>query len=295
MTQMIRATMKSRARSVLSLIPPVRGWFAEVDQLASDARLWRSARSRVICGDADDQVAARTFMSHLTPRRVMGIEKVRLGDAGDGGYVMLDDFTGVTGALSLGIGGNCSWDAQIAERGIDVYQYDHTIEGPPTEHPRFHFTRKMIAAEVSKDAESLSTALGTIAASENERLVLKIDIEGAEWDVFDSAPEVDLGRFSQIIAEFHDFDEVLNSAWRDRAQRVLAKLRTQFDVVHVHANNYGTYDVIANVPIPEAFEISFANRSIYRSEETDEVFPTALDQPNRPDRPDIFLGTMRYR
>ena len=40
---------------------------------------------------------------------------------GDGGYVMLDDFAGVTAALSFGIDVNCSWDMQIAERGINVY------------------------------------------------------------------------------------------------------------------------------------------------------------------------------
>jgi hypothetical protein len=134
-----------------------------------------------------------------------------------------------------------------------------------------------------------------LPASPTERLILKIDIEGSEWDVFDAASEAELGRFSQIIGEFHDFDKVLDRRWCERAQRVLAKLRAQFDVVHVHGNNYGTYEVIANVPIPSVFELSFANRSMYRSVETDEVFPTALDQPNHPDRTDIFLGMMRFR
>jgi hypothetical protein len=282
---------KSRTRSLLSLIPSVRNWFAEVDQLASDSRRWHHAQSCII-GSAGDQLAARTLMSYLTPRRPIGIEKIRLGDAGDGGYVMLDDFADVTGAFSFGIDTNCSWDVQIADRGIDVYQYDHSVEGPPTAHPRFHFTRKMILGVASKEAESLSSALEMIPPG---RLILKIDIEGAEWDVFDAASAVELGRFSQIVCEFHNFHEVLDRSWRDRAQRVLAKLRAQFDVVHVHANNYGTCHVIAYVTIPEVLEVSFANRSIYSSVETDEIFPTALDQPNRPDRADIFLGTMRYR
>ena len=178
-------------------------------------------------------------MSYLTPRRAIGVEKIRVGDPGDGGYVMLDDFAGVTGALSFGIDTNCSWDTQIAERGIDVYQYDHTVDGPPTAHARFHFTQKMIVAVNSEQGESLTSVLEKLPALPTERLILKIDIEGAEWDVFVAASEVELGRFSQIICEFHDFDKLLDWSWRDRAQRFLAKLRAQFDVVHVHANNYG--------------------------------------------------------
>ena len=290
----MRAKIRARAKALLCLIPPVRGWFAEVDQLATDARLWRSARSRVISGEACDQEAIRTLMAYLTPRHVFGIAKIRIGERGDGGYVMLDDFSDVTGAFSLGIGPNCSWDMQIAERGIDVYQYDHTVDGPPVDHPRFHFIRKMIAPVASTEAESLSTALYAAGAVGN-RLILKIDIEGAEWEVFDSTPESVLSGFAQIIAEFHDFHQILNPTWRERAQRVFAKLRSQFDVVHVHANNYGTYDIVANIPVPEVLEVSWVNRTLYRTKDASEVFPTAIDQPNRPDRPEIFLGAMRYR
>jgi hypothetical protein len=54
-------------------------------------------------------------------------------------------------------------------------------------------------------------------------------------------------------------------------------------------------NVVANVAIPSTFELTLANRAIYECRETDEIFPTALDQPNWAGRPDIFLGSMRYR
>ena len=126
-------------------------------------------------------------------------------------------------------------------------------------------------------------------------MILKIDVEGAEWDVLDAATSDELARFSQIVGEFHEFSNVKDPAWRDKVQRVLVKLRSMFDVVHVHGNNWGKLNVIANVAVPEAIELTFANRSIYECGETNEIFPTALDQPNFNARPDIFLGNMRFR
>ena len=47
------------------------------------------------------QGALLTLLSCLTPRSVVGHAKIRVGNkAGDGSYVMLDDFGGIVGALS---------------------------------------------------------------------------------------------------------------------------------------------------------------------------------------------------
>jgi hypothetical protein len=297
------ASTQSLARRVLCLLPPLRDWFAEVDGLASDARTWRAVRTALVAEKiiaatqhviADQQQAGIIdLLSYLTPRRSRRFGKIRLGRDGDGGYVLLDDFTGVSAALSFGIATECSWDTAIAERDIDVYQYDHTVNGPPTANARFRFFKKEIAAVSSDQAESLGSALAKLPSTA-ERAILKIDIEGAEWDVLGAATSAELTRFSQIVSEFHGFENAADPDWREKARRVLAKLRSIFDIVHVHANNYGSLNIIANVAIPSTFELTLANRAIYECDETDEVFPTALDQPNWAGRPDIFLGSMRY-
>jgi|SRR5271165_1924436 len=298
------APTRSLARRLLCLLPPLRDWFEELDGLASDARIWRAVRpaleaekiistSRHIDADAE-QAAIIDLLSYLTPRRSVRFGKIRLGRNGDGGYVLLDDFADVSAALSFGIGTDCSWDAAIAARAIDVFQYDHTVDGPPIANPRFRFFKKKIAAASSDQSESLGSALAKLPSTA-ERVILKIDVEGAEWDIFDAATPEELARFSQIVGEFHDFDHAADPAWRDTARRVLAKLRSVFEVVHVHANNYAPLNVIANVAIPSTFELTFVKRATYECRETDEIFPTALDQPSWDGRPDIFLGSMRYR
>ena len=75
-----------------------------------------------------------------------GFSKKRIGRDFDGGYVMLDDFAGVEATYSFGIAQETSWDCGIADLGIDVFQYDHTIEALPEENPRFHWLRSGIGA-----------------------------------------------------------------------------------------------------------------------------------------------------
>src|SRR5579863_9199398 len=50
----------------------------------------------------------------LQPHEARGVKKVRLGASNDCGYVCLDDFAGIEGALSLGIAAEVSWDAEMA-------------------------------------------------------------------------------------------------------------------------------------------------------------------------------------
>ncbi|MCC6717900.1 MAG: FkbM family methyltransferase [Acetobacteraceae bacterium] len=278
-------------RRLLCLAPPARRWFAEIDQMASDARSWRARQS----GSAADQQAVLELMACLAPVRAVGVDKVRIGGLGDGGYVMLDDFAGVCGALSLGIGPDCSWDIAIAERGIDVHQYDHSVAGPPEPHARFRFFPTAIGGQSGAGCATLGDTVAKLPPAVDGRLVLKIDIEGAEWDALDAATADDLSRFSQIVGEFHGFADVLDAHWRQRAERVLGKILAGFALVHVHANNYGAFDVVANVAVADIVELSFASRAMYRFEATDEVFPTALDRPNLKEKPDIILGAMRFR
>jgi hypothetical protein len=125
-------------------------------------------------------------------------------------------------------------------------------------------------------------------------LLLKIDIENDEWAVFDSTPLELLGRFSQIVVEFHFFTSPSDFNWRQLYGRVLRKMSHEYAVVHVHANNFGGFSNVANVVIPNVFEITYAKRGIYSFEVTDEVFPGPLDSPNDPGHPDLHLGSFRF-
>jgi len=217
-----------------------------------------------------------------------------MGRRGDGGYVMLDDFSKSSVAISCGIGGDVSWDLDIAKLGIKVLQYDHSIEHLPDQHLNFQFFQKKIADYDSNESITIPTILKKYGAESNYN-ILKMDIEGAEWDILDKLPNECLNKFSQVVIELHDFEEFYNKDWYERAKRVLEKLSSMFKVVHVHGANTGRLAVFSNLPFPTVIEITWANKSIYKFEESDEIFPTELDAPTDPNFADIFLGNFRFK
>ena len=54
-----------------------------------------------------------------------------LGEKTDGCYVLLDDFENIKDAYNFGIGRNIQFDKALAEKGIDIFMYDHTINSFP--------------------------------------------------------------------------------------------------------------------------------------------------------------------
>lgn len=236
------------------------------------------------------------FASLFSPKKVVGVQKVRFGSECDGGYVMLDDFEGVSLALSFGVDINADWDMEVADRGVKVQQYDHSVHMPPAEHQNIKFFKQMITATGQEDeSQSINQILRDARVTEDASVILKIDIESAEWDVLDACSVEDLSKFSQILIELHDIDRAVDPYWLLRATKVISKIRSLFDVYHVHANNWSPMAVIGNVYFPSTLEVSFANSKRYQFESTDELFPTELDRPNNPLRPDLYLGAFQYK
>ena len=69
------------------------------------------------------------LISLLMPMDVAGGSYVRVGRPFDGGYVMLDNFSGNSkaAAYSFGISNDVSWDEAIAARAIDVFLFDQSL------------------------------------------------------------------------------------------------------------------------------------------------------------------------
>jgi hypothetical protein len=235
------------------------------------------------------------FFSLLKPVNVVGFDKIRVGSTHDGGYVQLNDIEKNKLALSLGINDDDNWDVQIALKGVEVHQFDHTIEASPTIHEKLHFHKKMISNITTEETITLSDLLNPYISTVGPCIILKIDIEGDEWSVLDSTSAQELNTCSQILCEFHNLSQLNNVGFYNLALRVLQKITESFSVIHIHANNCADVFNIANVMVPDVLEVTFANNSIYKFSETNEIFPTELDAPCSPGRPDIFLGAFRFK
>ena len=222
--------------------------------------------------------------------------KVRIGGSHDGGYVMANKFDRNTIGYSIGVGPQVQWDFDMAGQGMVIHQYDHTVEGLPQVHANFRFTRLGIGPDLSNpELITLQEMLNRNGHSEGSNMLLKIDIEGAEWDVFDALDYDILARFDQIVIEFHGFEFLRNEDFRERAKRVFSKLNYHHSPVHAHANNYAPVHIIHGVAVPDVIEMTYCLRSRFDFSPSHELFPTPIDQPCNPENPDIYLGSFRFR
>lgn len=237
--------------------------------------------------------AVREVLRLLRPHRVVGHDKIRVGNVADGGYVMIDDFDGVDTALSLGINDDITWDVAAAARGLKIYQFDHTVSDPAPDDDRMEFSPTMIAAHTGEGCVSLEDLVQRHhRGGARQNLLLKMDIENWEWAAIETLEQV--GAFSQIVCEMHYFQGLADPMHRHRVRACLEKLHAHYVVAHIHANNFGGVSHIAGVTLPNVVEVTFANRSRYQIEETDELFPHPLDAPCDPNRADIWLGGFRF-
>lgn len=244
--------------------------------------------------DAQVGLRARTVLGLLRPMYVLDGRLVRRGRPNDGGYVMLDDEGRDGIAYSLGISDDVSWDLEMAQLGCTIFQYDHTVPGPPVADPRFHFARTGIAAEASADGvfRTLDSLVEENGHAARDDMILKMDIKGHEWDVLAALAPGKRRLFSQILLEMHRFVRIDDEAHYEKVVAVLRALNEDHQCIHVHANNYGWIGMLGGVMMPDTLEVTFVRRAGHRFGPCFRSFPTDLDMPCNPDAADIFLGPL---
>ncbi len=248
----------------------------------------REARSKIIA----DWVLEE--WQYLQPKDVVGMEFTRVGRRGDGGYVMVDDFVDCRYALSFGVGTEISWDLAIVGRGLTVFLYDQTIDSIPVQHEKLKLRRFGLGE--SHDPKGAKQSLPKILSHEglqdDSNLILKIDVEGAEWKALRQIAAQEMQLFRQIVVEFHGLADYSDHDKHIERLYTLKKMAETHQVVHVHANNWGRYVIIGGIPVPDVVEVTFA-RATYRFADCTRVFPTGLDSPNNSDRAElIFRGPL---
>ena len=223
--------------------------------------------------------------------KVEGLELVRTGCEHDGGYILLDDFHAGDIAYSFGISTDVSWDKDMAGRGYDVFMYDHTIDALPEENPRFHWEKHGIADGHTQDSR-LKTLDELIKANHHEdrhNMILKMDVEGAEWGFFEQVSSETLSQFSQMTFEVH---EIIKHPNPEFVLSALRKINQTHQLIHIHANNYsGLYIAFGDKIFCNVLELSYVLRSKYTFFENYDVnLPLSIDEANTPSFPEIELG-----
>ena len=228
-------------------------------------------------------------LSLLVPFDLPRERKVRIGEPGDGSYVMVDRLRASQPVMSFGVGPSVEFEMEMAERGHSVFMFDHTIDSLPATHPRFAWFREGITGGPRPEKGLFTLAEHMDKLPSDSQPILKLDVEGAEWAVLDEAPTGSLARFEQIALEVHflyRFEEPLFNA---KVQRALRKISSAFTLCHVHANNFSPIRIVAGFPVPEALELTYIRSDLVTRMPSTTLYPTSIDRPNFPQFPDHLL------
>jgi len=219
----------------------------------------------------------------------------RFGEANDGGYVMCADGLdkGLVGAYSFGINGFDGFGMAVAERyKIPLNEYDCTNLKKPVvckgcdvhfhgecllnnngdaEAMREEFEANQpegVGDSLKAGDESSSNSkfqFKTLTqmfeesgqASAKERsLLLKIDVEAAEWKIFAEEPVENMKKFREIVVEYHWLHEVNNHKLYLQAVKKIEQ--AGFSVSHMHGNNYGgAMQKYGKFSIPDVIEVAY--------------------------------------
>ena len=209
-------------------------------------------------GTADSR---RALWKALDPVALKNCTLERVGSVNDGGYVMCGNLLdGVESVYSYGIADEDNWGCALASRfHVPVHQYDcFTPDRPTCSGGAFDFHAECVGDKADTiDGKPFDTIAAQIQHNGDaaKRLIVKIDVEGAEWDSLLATPDDVLARFDQLPMEMH-------GVGHPHALDVVEKLKKNFYLVSVHFNNYDCQgDRVAPFP-SEAFQVLWVNKRL---------------------------------
>jgi hypothetical protein len=218
----------------------------------------------------------------------------RVGSANDGGYLMCSNLQEKPGAAySFGVGPNDDWGCEVSTTyGIPVHQYDCFDPARPTcGTGQFVFHNECIADRRELvDSRTFDTLSNQIARNGDaaKRLIVKIDVEGAEWDALLATPDDVFARIDQMPMELHlpkrDFGDDLATYLN-----VLRRLQSHFYFVNLHFNNNTCSPDSA--PLPGwVFQVLLVNKRVGELDPTKGTPPASrLNAPDNPSKAECVV------
>lgn len=232
----------------------------------------------------------------------VGLPKVRIGHPNDGGYILLEPLLdGVEVVYSFGVEEDVTFDIEFGKRyGSIIRLYDHTIECIPQgekggDVPHGIFYKQGIGSRTDGDIDTLQNYVDE-NNDNGKRMILKMDVEGCEWDSLYCCSDELLCQFEHILMECHGHQFPYPNLSTDHygqqlPYEVLKKLNKNFYMFHAHPNNWGWNEPIGEYKIPTLLELSLVRKDLVKDVELyTGSYPTDVDGRNNPNRPDVDIN-----
>ncbi len=225
-----------------------------------------------------------TLFRAIRPVHLSNCTLKRFGAPNDGGYLLCENLAGQAKvAYSWGIEGRDDWGCDVSRAyHLPVRQYDcFDPRRPVCNGGDFHFHDECVGPGPAHiDGREFDGISNQIAKNGDlgKRLLVKMDVESAEWDSLAATPDSTLDNIDQLDIELHGLDD-------PKYVHVIEKLKKTFYIVNVHFNNYAC--MWWSHPFPGlAYELLFVNKrlGVLDREQPGAVIPSPLEAPNVPSK-----------
>ena len=257
------------------------------------------AAMAIAVDDVVHRVPARrlreAIFAELQPVALKNCTFKRFGSANDGGYVMCENLIEpLDAAYSYGVGPNDDWGCEVSRRyHVPVHQYDCFDPARPTcNGGTFVFHDECVGDRTgyrkSRFFDTLENQIGKNGDT-GRHLIIKMDIEGAEWDTLLAAPDELLASIPQITMEMHGYND-------PKILEVIRKLKRNFYLVNLHFNNWSCTSKAAPL-LAWAYQTHWVNKRIGVPDPAAPI-PAPMSPLNAPDSatwPDCQLRTPSSR
>jgi len=228
---------------------------------------------------------------------------IRLGGAGDGGYLLPDDLQGIEACFSPGVDNFKKFEDDLCRRyGIVAHMCDFWSDPSRFATPLMPglqtFEKKWLQPSASAEAISLADWVGRRRKNPDADLLLQMDIEGGEYKVLLDVDRALLASFRILVIEFHAVHNALFDPFlmHHVGLPVFNKIAQDFVCVHAHPNNnkpYGHKIPGLNASMPRAIELTFLRRDRFKFAAASGLLPVMIPHPlddvNVSFRPPFFL------
>lgn len=234
-----------------------------------------------------DKQKILNFLDMITPVKT-NHALIRVGGNHDGGYLIPNDIVDLKICFSPGVSEVADFENDLTKRGIKCFLADYSVDAPPISNPLFNFEKKFLGTVNDEIHMTMDSWIGEKAPYDNE-LLLQMDIEGSEYNVILDAQQETLKKFRILVIEFHALDNIFHRVGFEMINLTFSKLLNDFEIVHIHPNNYCKPIRSRGILIPPAMEFTFLRKDRITKRGRYTYFPHDLDKPNDPRNLDIPL------
>lgn len=228
------------------------------------------------------------FLKKIRPVTT-NVPLIRIGENGDGGYLVPDDLAGVSICFSPGVSTKASFEEGLSEFNIRSFLADYSVNAPPIEHPFFDFEKKFLGSVNNDIYVTLAKWIDDKVGQEQKDMILQMDIESSEYSVIIDTPQDILKRFRIIVVEFHQLDKLFSRFGFRTINTCFDKLLENFYIVHIHPNNICDTINFKEFSIPPNIEFTFLRKDRVTGQEHVKSLPHPLDFRNINEKKDIQL------